>query len=344
MLSVDWNEHTLRVVGGDQQTVLRAELASRPGWESQGMASSIGYGQAAPTVVSREPAKRSWLDSGGRSRAAFVPVDLEGRSLSSLIESEIIPRLMVVSGHAGRADDGVEGAAGDGEARGAIAPEEITRLVPLALQVEADELLDYVERILRRGVSVDTLLVDLLAPAARLLGEYWEADRCDFVDVTMALWRLQEVVHEIADRTPSERRAGAGGRRALFAAMPGDQHSFGTVVIDEIFSREGWMTDRLGETATSDLLERVSGSWFDLIGLTVSCEYHTGPLPSVITALRNVSRNPRVRVMVGGRVFVENPLLAQEVGADGTAPDARLALQMAMELVDQTEREVAHSG
>ena len=61
-------------------------------------------------------------------------------------------------------------------------------------------------------------MVDLLAPAARLLGEYWEDDRCDFVDVTMGLWRLQEVVHEIAARAPADRAA--GGRRALARCSP----------------------------------------------------------------------------------------------------------------------------
>ena len=139
----------------------------------------------------------------------------------------------------------------------AITSAEVADLVPLALQVEADELLAHVDRILRRGVPVTTLLVDLLAPAARLLGEYWEEDRCDFVDVTMGLWRLQEVVHEVAAPARMARR-GNRGRRALFASMPGDQHSFGAVVIDEVFSREGWMTDRLSDGVTADLLDRVA--------------------------------------------------------------------------------------
>jgi methanogenic corrinoid protein MtbC1 len=121
--------------------------------------------------------------------------------------------------------------------------------------------------------------------------------------------------------------------------MPGDQHSFGTVVIDELFCREGWMTDRMSEASTPDLLERVAGEWFDLIGLTITCDYHMGPLPGVITALRNVSRNPNVCVMVGGRMFFDAPDRAIEVGADGTAPDAKVALEVAARLVGAFSRE-----
>lgn len=254
------------------------------------------------------------------------------QSLSTLIESEIIPRLMIA--HAG--DTPVLPSPG-GDA--AIQPGEVEALAPLALQIEADALLAHVEGILARGVGFDTIMVDLLAPAARLLGEFWEDDRCDFIDVTMGLWRLQEVVHEIACRVPIERLHAAGGRRALFASMPGDQHNFGTVVIDELFRRDGWLTDRISEAETSDLLKRAAADWFDMIGLTISCDCHIGALPSVIVGLRSVSRNPRVCVMVGGRVLSANPGLAVMVGADGTARDARLALDVARELVRSSDRE-----
>ena len=277
-------------------------------------------------------ARRLWGDS--RDLASFrvrAAIDYE-RSLSRLIESEIIPRLMIA-----HAPDTPE-----------VSPEiddvEIESLAPLALQVEADALLAHVEGILARGVSVDTVMVDLLAPAARLLGEYWEDDRCDFVDVTMGLWRLQEVVHEIAARAPAERMLAAGGHRALFASMPGDQHNFGTVVIDELFCRDGWVTDRMSGAETPDLIKRVGEHWFDLVGLTVSCDCHIANLTSVIAALRNVSKNPQLSIMVGGRIFANDPDLAISVGADGTARDAKLALEVAADLVRVREGGVLARG
>jgi methanogenic corrinoid protein MtbC1 len=149
----------------------------------------------------------------------------------------------------------------------------------------------------------------------------------------MGLWRLQEVVHEITARCPADHILSIGGHRALFASMPGDQHNFGTVVIDELFRRDGWLTERMSGAETADLVRRVGADWFDLVGLTVSCDCHIATLPSVITALRSVSRNPRVCIMVGGRLFSADPGLAVRVGADGTASDARRALKVAADLV-----------
>ena len=254
------------------------------------------------------------------------------RSLSALIQSEIIPRLIAV--HARSAP-----CVGISE----IAPldaADIEDMASLVMQVDADALLAHVDAVLDRGVTVETVMVDLLAPTARLLGDYWEDDRCDFVDVTMGLWRLQEVVHEIAGRMPAGCGA-ARAHRALFASMPGDLHSFGAMVIDEVFRRAGWATERIIEAQTSDLLASAAEDWFDLIGLTISCDCHIAELPSIIAALRGVSSNPQVCIMVGGRLFSANPDLAVRVGADGTARDAKLALETAGALVRRREWEAA---
>ena len=272
--------------------------------------------------------KRLSVDAGDlASFSALANLEHE-HSLSRLIEHEIIPRLMMV--HA------VEPS---GHSAAEIDIGEVAEFAEIVLSVEADAVLAHIEAMLARGVAVETVMVDLLAPAARVLGEYWVSDRCDFIEVTMGLWRLQEVVREIAARAPVERLLAAGGRRALFASVPGDQHYFGAIVMDEMFRREGWITDRMNGAEMSDLLKGVRGEWFDLIGLTVSCDQHIECLGSIIVALRNVSKNPRVCVMVGGPVICNDPSLAAKVGADGTAADAKLALTVALDLVRARERQ-----
>lgn len=274
--------------------------------------------------------------SDPKSLAAFrLQIDEDhARSLSTLIESEIIPRLMVAHASPSHPAPLIEHET-------MIGAEEVEAFAPLVLQVEADALLVHVEAILGRGVAFETVLVDLLAPTARILGELWEDDRCNFIDVTMGLWRLQEIVHEISARLPVERAATSESRRALFASMPGDQHSLGTVMIDDVFRREGWLTERVCEAETSDLMTRVERDWFDIIGLTVSCDCHIARLPSTIAALRNASHNPQVCIMVGGRIFCADPDLAVRVGADGTAKDAKCAPRVAAQLVREREWQAA---
>lgn len=142
------------------------------------MASLLEFGAQIASVYRKKSPVRDSETSDASSPLPAVP-NIDDQSLSDLVEREIIPRLV--------ASHPLAGKHGGNRGSGEITAEEIDEFAPLSLQVEADHLLDYVEGILNRGVGIDTVMVDLLAPAARRLGEYWEEDRCDFVDVTMGL-------------------------------------------------------------------------------------------------------------------------------------------------------------
>jgi MerR family transcriptional regulator, light-induced transcriptional regulator len=265
-----------------------------------------------------------------RSRVSPATAPISVSTIDTLIQGEIIPRLLIA--HPSLPYDGV------GREPGAyvITPNEADRFGPLALVLEANELLDRVEGYLARGASVESIFVDLLAPAARQLGKFWEDDVCDFVDVTMGLWRLQEVMREIAMRVPGVAQSIQAPRCALFSPMPGEQHSFGALMVAEVFSRAGWTSESLIEPCRQELLQVLAATNFDLVGLTVSCDCPSGALSSLITAMRSVSKNPVIQVLIGGRAVNAEPALAERVGADGTAPDGRSALALANARIPQS--------
>jgi methanogenic corrinoid protein MtbC1 len=161
----------------------------------------------------------------------------------------------------------------------------------------------------------------------------WDRDECDFIDVTMGLWRLQEVMREVAMRVPGDPTPGLGRKVALFSAMPGDVHSFGTLMIEEVFARAGWESEALVKPERRELLDRLSRRRYDLVGLTIARDCPSSALANLIKAMRSVSANPQIAVLVGGRVINENPAMVAEVGADGTGIDARAALATAEKLV-----------
>jgi methanogenic corrinoid protein MtbC1 len=214
-----------------------------------------------------------------------------------------------------------------------IAPEDASRFAMLPLRLEAACLLEEVDAFMAEGTSVETVCLDLLAPAARMLGEMWDRDECDFIDVTMGLWRLQEVMREIAARSPADLPSLKVPRSALFSPMPGDQHNFGTLMIEEVFSRAGWRSEALVRPERRDLLDRLAQRPFDVVGLTLARDWPSAALANLIKAMRSASTNPRITVLIGGRMINENPGLVEQVGADGTGVDALAALDVAQSLM-----------
>jgi methanogenic corrinoid protein MtbC1 len=223
----------------------------------------------------------------------------------------------------------------------AVAPESVqifdkATIDEFASQVlihEVDALADLVCAYLDQNIAPETLFIQLIAPAARELGEKWTRDECDFVDVTMGLWRLQSLLRTVATWAPPSPGWNLRTNKVLFTAMPGDQHSLGTLIISECFQRAGWDVETLIEPQQSDILQALSTTSFDLVGLTVSTDLYIAALPKLLTAMRSVSCNPNLAIMIGGPALGYDPGHARKLGADGTAPDAEAALALAEELV-----------
>jgi MerR family transcriptional regulator, light-induced transcriptional regulator len=264
----------------------------------------------------------------------FAGGSSDEQDLSLLLENLVIPRLIADRSKATKWLDSASLLhAGQADRSGSINKADVEDFAQLSLTADAHELLDFVDHCLESGSSVEMIYVELLAPAARRLGEYWDADNEDFVGVTMGLWRIQEILRELTLRIPPKSGAGHGQRSALFSAMPGEQHSFGTLMISECFQRAGWETDALIEPTRSELTAKFAKQHYDLIGLTISCDCSTGALGSLISTIKAVSVNPQIRIMIGGRVVNEQPMLVVECGADATATDACAAVELADRLV-----------
>ena len=247
------------------------------------------------------------------------------RDLNDLIEGEIIPRLLMAHSPAKRPVPSSRDAA--------ITPAEAERFWAMPITADTEAMMMEVDALLARGVSVESIFLDLLAPSARKLGKCWEDDVCDFVDVTLGLTRLHEVLREVALRSPAMVAQLAGPRHALFSPMPGDLHNFGTLMIEEMFSRAGWNAESMVCPTQKELLDRVAMQPLDLLGLTVSNDCSSRALKALITAVRGVSADSHIRILVGGRMINADPSVAQEAGADGTATDGKSALALADQLV-----------
>lgn len=272
--------------------------------------------QADGAVAEREAAQSP--DRGAtRSRAS---------RLIQTIEGEVIPRLMLQ--HRGLAAAPV---AARGSSR--TGPAQVSELVRVILAGHPDAPSAYVSRLLDSGVSIESIYLDLLAPAARHFGLLWEDDRTDFVQVTLGLRRLQELAHELSPAFTSELKPVEPGRRILLVPVPGDQHTFGSVIVAEFMRRAGWDVWDDPGASRDDIIDLVRNESFSVVGMSVSCDARLEGLASLIRVIRRNSRNKSVGIMVGGRPFLEHPERVALVGADVTASDGRQAVLQAQHLL-----------
>ena len=217
----------------------------------------------------------------------------------------------------------------------ALAPSssDISGLAHVVLGSDLEAAARYVLVLRDRGLSMETLFVELLEPAARYLGQLWDQDECDFIDVTLGVARLQKL---LAMFNGSHLLPELDTRRTVLMAMtPGDQHSFGANMVLRFLEGAGWDVAPAFDRTAAEIARAVGARWYAVAGLTVGSERSLPALEETIRLIRRESRNQMIAVMVGGPVFAANPALALEVGADGTAMNAPTAVLMAQKLFDE---------
>ena len=286
-------------------------------------------------------AKHRGLGDSGRktrTRRPLAPGPEEAIALDAavpgflkLIEGEIIPRLMLAH-RASRLDRD------HGEGKDVMLGEaEVERLTDLTLNAGYEGCSGFVMSLRRLGASDDQLLLNLLAPVARRLGSLWETDATDFVAVTVGLGHLQTLMRELGrTAAPAGVRPG-GARSAYLSTVPGEQHSFGLLVVEDHLRRAGW--EVFGEIVAdrnADLAPRVERQWFASACLSMSDARWEPEATRCIERLRARSKNTAIFVLVGGVAFQSDAALCQRIGADAVARDgAEAVVFLEKNLADQ---------
>lgn len=285
--------------------------------------------RATASADTHDERSREWANEEAPAGGADVSLARDAAKhrlarLARTIESDVIPRL--VQAHRSGAANPQPGSAAPSQA-------DFDSFLKQIVLGSDGETLALIDRLRERGVSVESLYLELFGPIARRLGEMWEDDACDFSTVTVALGRLQRLLRELSPAFGTEIEHPANGRRALFVQPRDEQHSFGLSMVAEFFRRDGW--DVIGGVggAVASPVTMVRDEWVDVIGFSVGSDARLGWLQETISAVRAASRNSALGVLVGGPPFVARPDLAQQVGADGTARNGKEAPLVAERLM-----------
>jgi methanogenic corrinoid protein MtbC1 len=248
--------------------------------------------------------------------------------LSRTLELDIIPRLVDVHRSLSTPKSS------DRDACEPPTAGDVEEFVRLVLALENAPAQTFVDALGQRGMSVETLYLDLLAPAAQHLNYLWRQDLCDFTQVTLGLARLQGLLHDLSPSMDGGQRPFRGNaRRVLLLPACGEQQAFGLSMVAEFFHHAGWDVDCGHGPIDSDAADLARTEWFDVIGLAAGSETRLEPLRQCILNVRMASRNKDVRVMVGGPIFAGHPERVKFVGADACGLDGKQAPVQADRLI-----------
>ncbi|MFM7697888.1 MAG: B12-binding domain-containing protein [Limnohabitans sp.] len=248
------------------------------------------------------------------------------KSLLTVIEAQIIPQLMQAHTHA-QAHPSVHK-----QAR-IFTAEEIEQFSESCLGNEIDQPLTYIQGLIDDGVSIESVFIDLITPAARWLGYQWELDKKDFTAVTHGLMRMHQLTRSLGYINHESPQAAGEVKRIFLACAPGSMHILGLSIVTEMFRSDGWQVVMEIASTEEELFKALRREWFDMIGLSVGLVEQLPGMKDLIARLRAQAINPQTLVILGGPAVTSDPNLLQKSGADGVSSHAPQAIALANRLI-----------
>lgn len=167
------------------------------------------------------------------------------------------------------------------------------------------------------GMDVPPLLLDVIAPALREVGDRWERGEITVAHEHLASEVSASLVAELAERV---RQPPTAGRLAVVACTPGEEHCVAAHMVEALLEAQGWEVLYLGRSLpVDDLAGLVDGERPDAVALSTTLPTGVDGAAEAVGALRALDAPPVV--LVGGQAYPDASA-ARAVGAQAWSADA----------------------
>ena len=187
------------------------------------------------------------------------------------------------------------------------------------------------------GASLRDIYIEVFQRSQYEIGRLWQLNLISVAQEHYCTAATQTIMSQLYPQVFSGRKD-AGTLVATCVA--GNIHEIGVRMMSDLFELEGWKTIFLGGNTPADaVLAMVDEHKAQLLAISAALAFDLGAVRDLIEQLRADGRFAHVRVLVGGSMFNHSPDLWKEVGADGYAPSAGAAVELAKRW---SEAEAAH--
>jgi len=204
------------------------------------------------------------------------------------------------------------------------------------LEGNVDETTDGVRAALADDVEAETILKEGLIPGMEKAGDLFARGEYFVPELLFAARAMSAAVEALRPQLVKGGYEPAG--KVVMGTVQGDLHDIGKKLVSMMLEGCGFEVVDLGPDVPPErFVEAVKESGAKLVGLSTLLTTTLPAMETTVRALRQAKLSDAVHVMVGGAPVTDS--YAQEIGADGYAPDASAAAALARRLVGLPARQ-----
>ena len=205
---------------------------------------------------------------------------------------------------------------------------DLKALADAVIKGDQKTAVDVTKQALDEGTAPKTVLEDGLIAGMNVIGVRFKANEVYIPEVLISA-RAMKMAMEILEPKLAEAGVEPVGR-AIVGTVQGDLHDIGKNLVIMMLKGAGFAVTDIGVDVASDkFVEEANAADAQVIGLSALLTTTMPAMESTVKALKDAGVSGKV--MIGGAPVTQG--YADKIGADGYAPDAASAVDLAKSLI-----------
>ena len=198
------------------------------------------------------------------------------------------------------------------------------------IQGKAPEVKQLVQKAVDEGENVQKILNEGLLAGMSVVGVKFKKNEFYVPEVLIAARAMKAGMQIVKPLLAAENIKGVG--TVVIGTVRGDLHDIGKNLVGMMLEGAGFdVVDAGIDIAPDKFIQIAEEKDADIIGLSALLTTTMPAMKEVVTSLNGSGLKGKVKVMIGGAPVTQD--YADEIGADGYAPDAASAADKAKELL-----------
>lgn len=182
-----------------------------------------------------------------------------------------------------------------------------------------------------KGTSIKEIYLQVFQVSQLEVGRLWLMNKINVAKEHYVSAATQMIMSQLYPQIFSTDRKGLC---FVGACVGGELHEIGIRMVGDFFEMEGWDTYYLGaNTPANTITEAIEEYNADIVGLSIAMPYHQSVVKNVINEIRQNLGSRKTKILIGGNGLNQKPDIWRSLGADGYAPDAEKAVELANKLI-----------
>jgi 5-methyltetrahydrofolate--homocysteine methyltransferase len=207
------------------------------------------------------------------------------------------------------------------------------------IDMNPEKVAELTQKALSEGLSAGKILNQALIPAMDIVGDEYERGERFIPEMLLsanAMKRAMELLRPRLVESGVKMKA-----KVVMGTVEGDLHDIGLHLVSMMLEGAGFEVYSLGtDVPATDFVKGVEEFEAGLVGMSALLTTTMLNMADVIEALRENGLRDKVKVMIGGAPVTQD--YADEIGADGYAPDAFSAVKLAERLAAELRGKTAN--